>query len=291
MRRMPYVDYAKIDAVNMSTLLELLLSPKHYRYRLHRPRKETEAMRVGRAGHTAVLEPMQFMREYVLQPEEFPDSKGTMKPASKKLKSCKGWHADQQAAGKTALSQDQYAKAERIQDAVRSHSVAGRILSDGQREISIEWADEQTGIRCKGRIDWLQDMALVDLKTTRHASSYAFAKQAANLNYHTRLAWYQHGICAVKNTREVWTMPVRIIAVQNEEPHDVVVYNVPEDALEVGRRRFHGLMETLKECMDTDSWPGVGEGEIIDLQMPGWALGAESGEGEKLTIGGQPLEV
>ncbi len=284
-------DYQKMEEVNVSALLELLLSPKQFKHRLSHTRLETDAMRIGSAGHTAILEPMQFLREYVLQPGEFPDSKGVMKPATKRLQSCKDWWAEQKLAGVTVLTEDQYKLAESMQRAVRKHELANGLLKDGAPEVTMRWEDAETGIPCKGRLDWLTDTAIVDVKTTRHPSRYAFARQAAKLNYHTRLAWYQDGHALATGRGPEFRFPVFIVAVQNEAPFDVVVYRVPDEALAAGRAKYRGLLDTLAECIANDSWPGVAPDEIVSLDLPSYALNTNSGEGEPLTIGGVPIAI
>jgi exodeoxyribonuclease VIII len=267
-KRMPFEQYQLIDAVNVSTLLELLQSPKHYRYRKRHPPRETKAMKVGKAAHTAVLEPMQFLREYVLEPDEFADAKGNVKSVDKarNMSSYKAWCA---AQTKTILTRQQYEAAERMQDAVRSHPVACTLLDHGEREATITWDDAETGLPCKGRIDWLNG-AVQDLKTTRHASPFAFAKDSAQRHYHTRLAWYVDGVHAARGGKGL-PPAAWIIAVQNEEPHDVVVYRVPEGALEAGRHHYRRLMSMLAECIADDRWPGVSEDQSLVLELPDWA--------------------
>lgn len=272
-QRMSFGAYQQLDAVNISTLLAMLVSPKEYRHRRKYPPRDTKAMRVGRAAHTAILEPMQFLREYVLEPEEFADAKGKMVPTNRSLKSYKTWRDAQEASGKTVLSAEQYGTAERMQDAVRSHKIAAPLLREGEREVTITWTDPVTGLPCKGRLDWLSS-DILDIKGTRHASQYRFAQQAAQLNYHTRLAWYLDGVALALNDPPNWPRAGFVIAVQNEGAHDVVVYRMPPEAIEAGRRRYQGLMLTLADCLAADEWPGVAEEEILPLQLPSWVVDA-----------------
>lgn len=61
-------EYAALDAVNISTLIHILESPKAYRHALTSPRTDTPALAQGRALHCAVLEPEQWSRRYLITP-------------------------------------------------------------------------------------------------------------------------------------------------------------------------------------------------------------------------------
>jgi len=287
--RLSFDQYQALDAVNMSTLLEIGVSPKHYRHLLANKPKETLAMRVGKAAHTAILEPMQFLREYVLTPAEFPNAKGEMRPTNGNLKAYKDWRDGQHADGKAVLSNDEYELAERMQDAVRTHRVASQLLRHGEREVSLRWTDPETMTPCKCRVDWLS-ADVVDVKTTRHPTPFAFGRQAGQLNYHTRLAWYHDGVKLALGEPAEMPRGVFIIAVQNVEPHDVVVYTLPPDVLEAGRKRYRRLLEQLRDCRESNYWPGVAEDEVLPLQLPLWDLdGGNAGLG--LTMGGEAISL
>lgn len=287
--RVPFAGYLNIPAVSISSLLELAESPKHYRYRLDHERPDTRAMHLGRIAHTAVLEPMQFLREYVLMPVEFPDAKGEMKPATRRLHSCAAWCEEQEQAGRSIVTQEQYDTAEAIRDAVYSHPVAARLLGlGGISEATLLWTDPETGIACKGRVDKLVRAPSLfwDLKTTRHVGTAAFGRDAARLLYHARLAWYADAIGLVTGKRP----EARIIAVQSTAPHDVAVYRVQDADLEAGRRLYRSLLTRLAECMAADRWPGVAEQEEIGLVMPSWVAGGRQElESMEVTMGGEPM--
>ena len=66
---MTFAEYADIDAVNWSPLSAMRDSPLHYAHRLRTPRTDTPALAMGRAIHTAVLEPDAFPLGYVVRPD------------------------------------------------------------------------------------------------------------------------------------------------------------------------------------------------------------------------------
>lgn len=291
--RLPLADYFAIPGVTISSLLEIAESPKHYRYRLEHGRPDTRAMHLGRAAHTAVLEPMQFLREYVLMPAEFPDAKGNMKPASRQLNSCKAWCESQEEAGRSVLSREEYDTAEAIRDAVMDHGVAGPLASRGRSEVVLVWKDPETGIPCKGRIDKLDlghvdpngdpEPDFFDLKTARRIGAAAFGRDAARLMYHVRMAWYADAIWQHTGIEPI----ARVTAVQSVGPYDVAVCRLNHADLEAGRRVKRSLMSRLRECHVSGRWPGVAPDEI-DLQLPAWSEGGRQ-EVETITMGGETM--
>ena len=80
------LDYFAADAVNASTLKHLGRSALHCKAAMTATdRPDTEAQKVGRLIHCAVLEPERFAAEYVREPttEDYPDalvSKMTTRP-------------------------------------------------------------------------------------------------------------------------------------------------------------------------------------------------------------------
>lgn len=241
-------DYCAVDAVNWSTLKHMRLSAKHYRYRLQNPIPDTARLILGRAVHTAVLEPDQFPLQYVV----FDGSRRAGKAFDEFA---------EVNEGRTILKRDEYDTALAIRDAVRNHPTAGELLY-GQSEVTVEWTDADTGICCKGRIDHVNlDGALVDLKSTKSVDMHEFERTSAQMLYHAQLAFYRRGLGTEHNPR--------IIAVEAEPPHDVVVYRLTDDALLEGDALVSELLHKLANCRQSDKWPGRFSGEQ-DLTLPPW---------------------
>lgn len=272
--RITMAEYRQIEAVNVSTLLALLLSPKHYQHERQNGRADADHFRVGRAAHTAIFEPMQFLEEYALS--RFKDWR---------TKKARAWRTEQEAAGRTVLTPAQYATARRICDAVLAHPTAAACLSGGRPEWTLVWTDSETGIPCKGRLDYISDV-IGDLKTTRHATPRLFGIEAASYHYHTRLAWYQDAFELLSGRR----LPAVIVAAQSELPHDVAVYDLTPEQLASGRRTYRTLLTRLAETLASNAWPGVCP-DRMELRLPAWAIGDVTETGEPLTIDGMPFSI
>jgi hypothetical protein len=256
------IDYDAIDAVNFSSLKELAASPKRYRHRKQHGRKQRPWMSRGTAAHTALLEPDRFFRDYVMW--------------TGKQRRGKKWDAFVGAnPGKQILKIEEYAEADAIGKAVRSDPVAMRYLEHGLPEVAMVWADAETGTLCKGRVDWLDDIGRVipDIKGARNVESHAFWQSGAKLSYHLQSAFYADGYKAITGHEPA----SKIIAVEFDTPHDVVVYNMTAEVLDEGRESYRGLLLKLLACQDEGRWPGYANGVEIDAQLPVWMMTEDIG--------------
>lgn len=264
-----FADYVAMPGVNASSLRGMLVSPLAYKRGRDIPREDTDSMRIGRAAHTLILEPGKFDRQYAFW--------------TGGRRAGKEWDAfTHNNEGRTILTGAQLDVVQRIHVAATNHAVAGGYLLDrGKAEVVLTWQHQRTGLDCKARLDWLVSDAIVDLKTTRDPSPAKFSADAARLGIVMQLAWYVDGAHA--NLGQ--TMPAKIIAVQNCEPFDVVVYDVPPETLAIGHSQFETALDRLLECRATNRWPGLAPHEEVTLHLPAWAGVVE--DDAPLTFGGE----
>lgn len=269
LRGIGFDEYAAIDAVNWSTLKCMVTSPALYRHRCDNPREDTLPMLIGRAIHAAVLEPDTFDARFAVWG-------GAARRGKAYDEFC---FANED---KTVLRADEYERVKAVADAVAAHPVAAPLIY-GETEHTLVWTDEETGIRCKARLDFLTDVTLGDLKSTKTVDARAFGRTAADMLYHGQMAFYARGVAAV---RGCYPVP-RIIAVEAEPPHDVAVFRVPDDAMAAGDAMVAEALSRVAYYTERDEWPGRYESEQ-ELLLPPWTL-EEYGEGGGLgiTIGGE----
>lgn len=253
--------YRSLDAVNWSTLKALRQSPLHYKHALEHPRPDADYLAMGRAVHTAVLEPDRFLLDYAVYTESKTRGEGARK----------AWLAFQELhKDRTILSAEDYETCLAIRDAVRRHPRAAAYLQAGEAERAIVWEEPALGLRCKARLDFVSTSrpAVVDLKTARTVVPRRFCSAAAQLLYHGQLAFYRRGWRAVTGQ----DLDPVIIAVESEAPHDVVVYRFDEEAVEEGDALVEELLAKLVERRRAGDWPGLDEGEEQLLTLPRWAV-------------------
>ncbi len=171
-------------------------------------------------------------------------------------------------AGQVPILVGDYARAVALVDAVKAHPVAGQIFdpSKGRAERSLYWIDDETGITCRGRIDWEMSNALIDLKTAITAAPQRFSRSLVDYGYALQAAWYQDGYEALTGER----LPFVHVVVEKEPPHLVAVYQVDADALAFGAAKASDARHLYAECESNDEWPGYST-EIELVSLPAWA--------------------
>lgn len=273
---LPADDYHRHTAVGHTGLLQVLRSPAHFRSWLVQPREPTPAMQFGTAVHMAVLEPQRFQATYAECPAYDRRTKEGREKAAE-------WEAAN--GGKTPLAPEQMSAIGTIREALRAHAGAARLLGAGRPEVSAFWTDEETGIECKARADFLSGWpdrpdTVVDLKTTQNAGAESFARAVANFGYDVQAALYVDGF------RRVLRRYVRFVflAVEVEPPYAVAAYEASVTLLSVGRAKYRAALRLLEWCRRNDSWPAYQpDGEIEELNLPGWAA-SRANEIEELRL-------
>jgi hypothetical protein len=153
---MPRSEYdALTERVNLSTLKLFAKSAAHYRHTLEHGRKDTAALRIGRAVHAAVLEPDKFAVEFTLW-------------GGKRYGSA--WDAFSAVVTGEILTAPEYELCRSLQAAVRADPHAAPYVTGGMSEVTVLWD------QCRARLDYLKPDAIVDLKTARDASPVEFEK-------------------------------------------------------------------------------------------------------------------
>ena len=262
-------EYERIDAVNQSRLKAFARSAAHGRHAMLNPKLPTDAMSVGTALHMAVLEPERFKAEYVVAPK-----------CDRRTNAGKAEWASFQAANaaRSLLNPDEMESCIAMSAALHVHPLAGPLLrAPGVSEVAAVWKDSETGLLCKGRLDKLTRFVgqnlIIDVKSTRNAQppeqdehSCLFGADALKLGYLFQAAFYLDGLAALQPAeRGYW-----ILAVENEAPHAVAVYELPDEAIEYGRTEYRRALKRYADAKRTDCYPGYHEGKHI-LNLPRWA--------------------
>lgn len=252
----------ELGLVNKGGLDQLRRSPAHYRAWAagETEDEETEALWLGRALHTRVLEPELYAATYALQPY-FGDGRKT------EVKAAKAKWAEKNA-GREAVEPAMWARIEGMAAAILAHPLARELLTGGRAEVTLRWDDPETGLPCKGRADyWRPDIdTAIDLKTCENASPEAFAKSVANYRYHVQQAHYCAGFAALGYQVSNFVF----VAVEKRAPHAVLVAMLDDAATERGEGLYREEMETMAACVESGEWPAYGNGIQI-LTLPRWA--------------------
>ncbi len=244
-------------ALNYSLARNLLKSPKHFQAALTSKFEPTREMQIGTYVHQAVLEGKS--PSYIVRPADI----------DLRTKEGKTWR--DKHAGMDILTQEDHEIVQRTIAAVRNSPDAEYLLKlCPQREVGIVHTFD--GIDIKGRLDAHgQDEAgkplILDFKTTSDADPEQWGRKAFNLRYPMQTAWYQALLSLELGVEEpssyFW------LVVETQEPFDVVIYQPPEEALEIGRAQMRHCIDSYKSCVASGKWPGYSKG-LLTLEIPSW---------------------
>lgn len=243
--------YHREPGLSSSGAKRLLDSPAKYHYEREHPIEPTPAMRLGTCIHTSILGV---------------GDRFQIVTGDRRTKAVREQIAELEATGVIVLNEKDGALVEAVTDAVHAHELANAILSQGDAEVSMCWEDADIGITCRGRIDWLNPKAMVDVKSARDASPTGFGRAAADLRYDLQAAAYIDGYEQLTGER----LPFLFIAAETTAPNLVAVHQLPDEALERGRRLWAEAKRLYAECSEADTWPGY-PADIITTPWPRWA--------------------
>ncbi len=252
--------YDAIRALNYSKFSSMRKSAAHCRQELISPR-ETEALSIGQALHSAILTPDLFEAQYV---------RGlNLQRRSNKDKAA--WAEFELAnVGRVVLKDDEFNEIDAIRRAVMSSPMAAGMLSSpgAKAEICAQWMDEEVGTPCKALIDLLCRFAgskVVDLKFVRDASPSGFARAISTYGYHVQAAWYTRGLNAIAPYEREFVF----VAVEKDPPYAVACYTLEPEAMAEGSKLALKWARQFLECERSGVWPGYSDSSIT---LPRWAF-------------------
>jgi len=260
---MPAEVYHSTAAMSAGGLKRMRISPAHF-YGLQldpaRPTSEpTPAMRNGTLVHTALFEPDEVAKRYIVKPAGMDG----------RTKEGKAWVTEN--AGLEIVDSTQMRAAMAQASAVRALPDVAALLADGYGEASAFWIDEQTGELCKCRPDWTSPtgdgVILVDGKTCQDASPEGFGRAIWNMSYHLQAAWYADGFQTATGLRVHGFV---FAAVESAWPHAAAAYMLGDDVMDAARRENRRLLNRYAECKRIGIWPAYGSAVQL-INLPAWA--------------------
>lgn len=261
----PFSTYRQWNAVNNSLLWTLRTkSPLHAKWEHDNPQPPTPALRLGLIEHVLILEPELFAKRYIVAPEINKRTKAGKEEWNMLLA-----QADEQ--GKNVISASEYEQAQAMAKAVREQPVFN-LVKGGKSEVSIVWMDEETGLLCKSRMDYVHfevDL-VIDLKTTTDAAREKFSRSIASFGYYQQAAFYSEGYEKATGRTPEWTF----LPVEKSEPYAAAAYTLGSNSLEAGKISYRIALKEYARCVESGNWPGYCDAAKL-VEMPDWAIKAE----------------
>lgn len=173
------------------------------------------------------------------------------------------------AAGETPILEKDFVAARDMRDAVMENKLAASILSEGRPEVSAWAEDPETGVVMRGRIDWLRDNAIVDVKTSaKPVDPMAWERTAWDFRYGLQAWWYSR-VLELNGEPE---RPFLWVALSKDAPHEVYVHQASTELLDRGREDGERALRTYADCLLTGEWPGLADNQQIhQTGLPRWA--------------------
>lgn len=264
-------EYHALDVCSASRLKILHRStPAHLRYELDNRKRDSGAMRTGRALHALVLEGEKCFAErfHVGAPinKSMLDKVARSEDAEYSTMS-KAFLCHEQLVGKPLLrtpdAEDIRAMANAI---VASKAAMGLIRMCSRRELTL--IGDVHGVRCKGRLDgYCDEGIIVDIKTVgRGAGRVEFERSIGDLGYGISMTMYDH--LAVANDLKAGHGSV-FIAVESEPPHCVAIYEMRKSDMLLYEQILPTLIERYGACCVTNHWPGWPD-EVQEIGLPAY---------------------
>lgn len=228
--------------------------------------KSSAARDFGNRVHCMLFENHLFAQRYAVGPEV----------ATRALKEWKDF-ASRLPAGCEGIKPSEYKTLKKVREqALAVPDVATALQHpEGRGEVSAYWVDEETGVPCKVRPDWVYPVGedavvLLDGKTFATADPYEFGRQAARMEYHLQAAYYSHGYKMASGKR---VLAFVFLVISDTWPHLVTPVMLDEEAMRVGALSYRIALDRYAECKASGKWPGYGN-DVKIISLPRWATDA-----------------
>lgn len=226
----------------------------------------TAAMRLGTATHAALLEPEKIEELFAVYPHHVLGANGAAS-----TKEAKAFREINEEYGRLVLKASEMDTVRAMVASVRS-KIGQWLTHDAVIEQAIYWTDEETGVRCKCRPDFLctkPGFALtLDLKTTADVSPAEFQRKIENMGYWLQDAHYSAGIKKLTGIDPMFLF----VAVENEWPFSCAAYQIREsDRVQAAIVRRESLMQ-IATCQKSGEWQDGWLESVNEVAIRPWSF-------------------
>lgn len=256
--------HADRESYSRSALMAFKRAPYHYWAEYlnpARPAKEaTPTMIFGSAFHTYVLEPEIFENEYDIGPPKI-----LLKDVGREAFDLYKVHVERiEKSTKKIIPYNDAVIMKAMMWSLRGNRQAWELIQGAKYEQSYFWEDRESGLIVKARPDILHPNMIVDLKTCADASPRGFQNAMASGGYHIQGSMVREAIRELEG-RDIPN--VINICIEKTYPYSIGIYLIDEEALEIGRLEFKGLLTKLNHAIMHNDFPGY---ETQTITLPGW---------------------
>jgi hypothetical protein len=261
-------DYHEGDGISSSQAKVMALkTPAHYHYEYVDQEREREvrdkwgALAVGSLFHSLLLEPEKSLDEFLFVDKIERRSKIGKENFAVALEEATN-------TKRNIITNEEHENVKKMVEAARDQPLFRSLFSGGVAEVSCYWIDEDTGILCKCRPDYLHpDNIIVDLKSCQDASTEGAGKSSYNFGYYISAAFYLDGVAAATGRP---TESFIFAFMEKAAPYCCAPYVITPEDIALGRMLYKLALAKIKMCTESDRWPGYTT-SVTELEIPAWA--------------------
>lgn len=276
---MSNAEYRQREGLSSSDIKRMMKSFATWKYFKDNPQEniDTPSLKFGRCYHKYMLEPYDFMNEYVVAPKVDRRTKEGKEEYAKFLV---------EAGDKEVIDEETFDKLQKMQEVLYATPYVKKLIN-GEHEKSFFWTDEKYQLPMKIRPDsygvFGSQKIITDLKTAKCAETSAFMRDALKYNYDIQAVHYIEGMKAITGDEYKFVFVVQEV----EQPYLVNVLEADEYFLRNGYEVRDEMLKTYKRCIELNEYPGyLGFTEdknfINLLSVPNWIRQAMDSESEDI---------
>lgn len=171
------------------------------------------------------------------------------------------------AGRKTIVSQEDYAKAKSMQDAMLANKAVRQLVGNGFSESPFCWfPDGEQGLMKKCRLDYVRQGLVIEYKTDASPCEQDFMRTIGNMGYHRQLATQTDAAERMYNERPRGA----IIIAQDKDVHeDIAIYALDNAALLRGAEENAWAWKEINRRYRENDWKTFPE-KIMPIGLPKW---------------------
>lgn len=237
--------YNQLEGIRSSHLKHALKSQAHYLHALKNPPKDTDAMKLGRYIHMAILEPTRFKETCFVMPDF-----GDMRSKANREKR-DAFLADG-PQGRIFLTEEESAIITGICGTLLKKKSFQKIIEENNLEKEVSFQGMVNGIKTKCRADAvdIKRRVLIDIKScqsaTPEAMSFYIRDYAVDVQQSFYVATMESAIGNEAFSFEEWTS--YIVAVEKTGPFECQVFELPTQELACAFKDVSIALEQIKEA-------------------------------------------
>lgn len=259
--------HSDLSAISKSRLSKMSACPAYFKWCEENQEKKSADLIFGSAFHKWVLERETFYEEFAVIPV-----------CDRRTKEGKALYEKFlfESEDKSIITEEEFETIKGMCASVENNKYAKALLN-GERERSMYFLDDLTGVLCKVRPDCYKvttsrKLLITDLKSCKSATPEDFMKDIVKYAYDLQSYMYEIGASKTLNI-EMQDIIFCFICVEKKAPYLMAIYEITGDVLERGEMLFRKYIGQLKYCRETNNWYGYNgyTHEPMPLGLPDWA--------------------